>query len=309
MDANGKIGIGTSSPNQSVDITINGTTNFTTPNPYGGYNTVRLSTQDENFADLSPASIGEGTLGFAENWYEIYADYGYIYMINTEDIYATYIYGTYITQSDRKLKKNIKTLGAEQNLLELLKPVTYEYIETTKTGKKGREMKLAQGLQSGFIAQDVQEVFPHLVSEIDSAGTLGINMIGIIPYLVEAYQEQQKQIDALQSLLTSQSTLKSASMDNIDDMPAEIVSTSTLAQNIPNPFTQNTSIGYSLNSDVKSAQLLLFDMNGKLLQTYPLALGSDKLQIEGSSLQPGMYIYTLVCDGAEIDTKRMILTK
>ena len=31
--------------------------------------------------------------------------------------------------------------------------------------------------------------------------------------------------------------------------------------------------------------------------------------INGSELQPGLYIYTLVADGKEVDTKRMILTE
>ena len=31
--------------------------------------------------------------------------------------------------------------------------------------------------------------------------------------------------------------------------------------------------------------------------------------LHGSELQPGMYIYTLVADAQEVDTKRMILTK
>jgi hypothetical protein len=31
--------------------------------------------------------------------------------------------------------------------------------------------------------------------------------------------------------------------------------------------------------------------------------------INGNSFEPGMYLYALVIDGKEVDTKRMILTK
>jgi len=41
-------------------------------------------------------------------------------------------------------------------------------------------------------------------------------------------------------------------------------------------------------------------MNGK---------GKQSVTINGNSLQPGMYLYALVIDGKEVDTKRMILTK
>lgn len=33
------------------------------------------------------------------------------------------------------------------------------------------------------------------------------------------------------------------------------------------------------------------------------------ITIEGYSLKAGMYLYTLIADGKEVDTKKMILTK
>ena len=43
-----------------------------------------------------------------------------------------------------------------------------------------------------------------------------------------------------------------------------------------------------------------FNVNGK---------GKQTVTINGNSLEPGMYLYALVIDGKEVDTKRMILTK
>jgi len=34
-----------------------------------------------------------------------------------------------------------------------------------------------------------------------------------------------------------------------------------------------------------------------------------KGKIEGNTMEPGMYLYTLIADGKEVDTKKMILTK
>jgi hypothetical protein len=39
------------------------------------------------------------------------------------------------------------------------------------------------------------------------------------------------------------------------------------------------------------------------------ALGEGSITIQGGSMQPGMYMYTLIADDREVDTKRMILTK
>lgn len=37
--------------------------------------------------------------------------------------------------------------------------------------------------------------------------------------------------------------------------------------------------------------------------------GKQTVILNGNSLEPGMYLYALVVDGKEVDTKRMILTK
>ena len=36
--------------------------------------------------------------------------------------------------------------------------------------------------------------------------------------------------------------------------------------------------------------------------------GKQSVTINGSSFQPGMYLYALVIDGKEVDTKRMLIT-
>lgn len=63
------------------------------------------------------------------------------------------------------------------------------------------------GSYTGFLADEVQELLPHLVG-IDGEGWKSMDYAGIIPYLVRAMQEQQrevqeqqKQIDALLAAL------------------------------------------------------------------------------------------------------------
>ena len=60
--------------------------------------------------------------------------------------------------------------------------------------------------QIGFLAQELQQVYPELVSE-DKEGTLGINYIGLIPILVEAIKEQEEAIEKLQEEIISLKTL------------------------------------------------------------------------------------------------------
>jgi hypothetical protein len=50
-------------------------------------------------------------------------------------------------------------------------------------------------------------------------------------------------------------------------------------------------------------------MNGVEIKSYNITQkGKGSLTIDGYSLATGMYLYTLICDGREIATKKMILT-
>ena len=51
-------------------------------------------------------------------------------------------------------------------------------------------------------------------------------------------------------------------------------------------------------------------MQGLQLKSYVIfTKGKSDITINGNEFQPGMYLYTLIVDGREIGTKRMILTE
>jgi hypothetical protein len=83
-----------------------------------------------------------------------------------------------------------------------------------------------------------------------------------------------------------------------------------LYQNNPNPFSVSTTINYYLDNNASNASILIFDMQGTLLKTVTLSnTGKGSIVISGGELNAGMYMYSLVANGKEVDTKRMILTK
>ncbi|MFN0037501.1 MAG: tail fiber domain-containing protein [Saprospiraceae bacterium] len=100
--------------------------------------------------------------------------------------------GLYVP-SDRRLKTDIAALstGILAKLLQL-QPMTYRY--------KAEESNAKHSL--GFLAQDVQALFPELVGQsVDKAGKKGylsINYGGFGVLAVKAIQEQQTEIEALQ---------------------------------------------------------------------------------------------------------------
>ena len=82
----------------------------------------------------------------------------------------------------------------------------------------------------------------------------------------------------------------------------------TLYQNSPNPFTTETVIRYELPSSVERGQMMIFDMQGRQVRNYDLDQ-NGKLTINANELEAGMYLYSLIVNGEEVSTKRMILTK
>ncbi len=176
-------------------------------------------------------------------------------------------------------------------------------------------------MRVGFLAQDLQKVFPELVSE-DKDGLLSIDYIGLIPFIVEGIKEQQRTITAqsekikeLETLLSGYNgtaALRSAAIDNsvtgLKNIPTGELNNAFLYQNTPNPFREKTEIRYFLPTEVQSAEIYIFNMQGSLMKKIPAGhIGS--IEIKGSDLKAGMYLYTLIADGKEVDTKRMILTQ
>ena len=97
--------------------------------------------------------------------------------------------------SDQRLKENIRDLDAGLDEVLALKPRKFDWKEG-----KGANTKDARG----FIAQEFEEVFPDLIDEWKDPAPEGEEPYksvrqDLIPVLVKAIQEQQAQIEALQS--------------------------------------------------------------------------------------------------------------
>jgi hypothetical protein len=98
---------------------------------------------------------------------------------------------TFSSLSDVRLKKNVKPLaGALEKLLQL-RGVTYEWKEPAEHGN-------LQGTQVGFVAQEVEKVFPSWVST-DPSGFKAITTRGLEAMTVESLRSLQAQNDELRA--------------------------------------------------------------------------------------------------------------
>lgn len=172
----------------------------------------------------------------------------------------------------------------------------------------------------GLDASDVEDVFPELV-ESDDQGNKYINYVELIPVLINAVNELSQMVESLspflnRDLLDDESQDYSSDSDSTQlEMRSHLAGnqnadSSILYQNIPNPFNVSTIIHYQIAQGATSASIMIFNLQGELLNAYPIhTTGVGDLTISGSTLSAGMYLYTLIVDGQIVDTKRMILTQ
>ncbi|MCR5454436.1 MAG: tail fiber domain-containing protein [Bacteroidales bacterium] len=91
--------------------------------------------------------------------------------------------------SDARLKKSITNMPSALEDLLKLDGVTFKWNKTINPNASDKT-------QYGFIAQEVEKVFPDLVGT-DSNGYKTVNYIGVIPVLTEAIKTQQEEIEDL----------------------------------------------------------------------------------------------------------------
>ena len=306
------------------DIAVRGDAFRGSPVNTGGY-----AMGMRGIAGNAKSGYNYGVLGVLTGTNNGSAIHGDVYNVNgipVDGKYAGYfngnvkvtgtVNGTVIGSSDIRFKQNVTDLGGSNrgsrdilNTITSLNPVSYNYKQIyydlpqrdtiqAPVGHFDEESQLFKKKHFGLIAQDLQKVYPDLVYENDN-GYLSINYTELIPLLIQSIKELKEEVDLL-----SISARSSVSSDRVSDLPRAV-----LYQNAPNPFTERTEIKFDLPENTSSAYIYIFNMQGTLVKQIPVSNFQASITINGSELTAGMYLYSLIVDGKEIDTKRMILTR
>ncbi|HRG02393.1 MAG TPA: tail fiber domain-containing protein [Bacteroidia bacterium] len=119
-----------------------------------------------------------------------------------------YVNSSVLVTSDKNVKTNVLDVKNPFEIINKLRPVSYDYDNTYAP-----QMTFDAGTHYGFIAQEVEQVLPHLVKEhdvygridslgntIDSTVTIkALNYDGLIPFAISGIQElnaKQKEMQA-----------------------------------------------------------------------------------------------------------------
>jgi hypothetical protein len=247
------------------------------------------------------------------------------------DTYSTS--GTW-NASDQTFKTNVQDLNGALSVIEQLEPKSYNY-----DTEEYPTMNFPSGQHYGLIAQELEEVLPHLVRDVfrgaqhDSLGNeiipridfKAVNYSELIPVLLAGMKEQQAIINAQNDLLAEvldrleavenccNSERSHSTPGNSGVLPEKMLNeksidgSTELYQNIPNPFRESTTISYSLEEGGR-VQLSIYDKTGKVVTTLTNANQGPGRYSEvwnANRMPSGVYHYALYVNG-ELLVKRAI---
>ncbi|PHN02165.1 tail fiber domain-containing protein [Flavilitoribacter nigricans] len=315
---------------QQVGVWTNqlATANFTT---WGAYFANSGSGSGNRYGVHGYATTGGGTK------YGVYGDndgVGTAYAVYANgDLAYT---GTLSMVSDRKFKKNITSFSALDRVMKL-QPRSFDMKR-----EEFKRMNLAAGRQFGFIAQELQEVFPELVHQQKNVITneiepgkltteeidyLGVDYLSLVPILTQAMQQQQNMLEDKETRISALERDNETLENRLNELEALVrqmaqnntaqgdpnvgtLSSARLDQNQPNPFSGSTAISYFIPDTVRTAEIRFTDAAGRVLKSMILSeRGQGKTILETDQLSQGIYFYSLVLDGELVDTKKMQAVK
>ncbi|OJU44410.1 MAG: hypothetical protein BGN96_01610 [Bacteroidales bacterium 45-6] len=244
--------------------------------------------------------------------------------------------------SDSVFKENVATINNTLSNLKKLNAVSYKLkynkvinneqslLKSSSTsGLSGKELKdqeifakLNKSIENqpdrfGFIAQQVQKVYPQLVQKDGTTGYLYVDYLGMVPLAIDAINQLQQKVDdqtayinALETRLASIEKALGSGRNSVAEKSEDIKTTTVLNPNVPNPFKSETKISFTLPESVGEANLYVYNMQGKQIKSFSIAeRGNSSVTIKAHELDAGLYIYSLIADGKEVGSYKMILTK
>lgn len=132
--------------------------------------------------------------------------------------------------------------------------------------------------------------------------------------LSELLNEKQSQIDTL----VAQVGEMKQTIAELKELVARLVGTtefsavtksSSIDQNIPNPFSTTTVIPFQIDSGVKNASIAFYTEQGQLVETVKILERGKGNYTFVNSKSAKIYLFTLITDGVKVDTKKMLVSQ
>jgi hypothetical protein len=145
--------------------------------------------------NTTPDGDGIGIVNTNGNFWNVHMSNTFLrFSYNNDNVsYLNNLDGAYIQASDKRLKENIQPLkDGILDKVNKINTVQYKYIRNKENSTS-----------IGLIAQELKELFPSFVHQDDENSYMGVNYAGLSVVAIKAIQEQQKEIERLENLVTT----------------------------------------------------------------------------------------------------------
>jgi hypothetical protein len=187
-DAELEVNAGNGNIGGDLNLKVSGTVGLNQENPAADFHIKQSADGDGGGLRLERSTFGQG------NYWEIHTfsddDLAFEYN-NTLKAWLDQTTGASLITSDRRLKKDIVGLPSILDKIGELSVVSYHYLE-----QNSEEPKVF-----GFVAQDIERIFPNLVDSKN--GIKGLNISGFGVIAIKGIQEQQLIIENNQKKMES----------------------------------------------------------------------------------------------------------
>ena len=243
-----------------------------------------------------------------------------------------------IQTSDRRLKSDVDSLKYGLKHLMRLSPISYynkgQKIEGKHLGLIAQDLEkvIQEPVETGSDKRNLKGVRYTALIPV---------LINGMQEQQKQVQKQQKQIRELQNDLKQEKAEKAAMKEKIKQLSKKVnqlaeqvngvsksfkkaddeslnQKTATLSnedsdqamllQNRPNPYSNESVIPYYLPENAQNVNILITNSQGQMLKRIPLeGTGKGELTLQTADLNKGQYQYTLIIDGRQIQTRKMIV--
>jgi hypothetical protein len=294
----GNISIGGQLADPSTKLYVNNPTNngifinalncafLSNVNHSGDYGTAQISTVNRNLS--KSWAVSNPNYGNGNHYFFVSGD--------------GWVYGRGCTwSSDARYKKYVQNSNNHNKIFEL-QAKSYKFdANAMKKDCQTSDYELSLlKTEYGFLAQEVQLVYPELVSS-DENGYLSVNYVSFVPLLVEVAKEQKDKIASLEKKIETLDSIIHYSVPQ-KNIPTKEKDSNVIQSNV------DTRLEMYVSPASKNASLNFYDLNGTQLKSYAItSRGKTEFVLNNNTLPAGIYIHNLIVDGVEVFSKRIII--
>lgn len=231
----------------------------------------------------------------------------------------------WFTNSDERFKQNIRSMSSIRERLNLVGTYFYDYKEGfngTFSYDSSRNTNIP-----GFLAQEVRQVFPELVTIDSSDGRLFLNYQGFIPMLLlyskelntevkdirERIAELNSRIRELEEEISncctsSNSTQQGEDSDNKTSTPSGFNGRADDLKIIPNPNKGSFDVVSGVFKTSNSFDIMLTDLTGKAISNVQKNRTVDgNFHVSSSVIAAGVYYVHLLENGNIVRSEKVAI--